>query len=249
MSATTHANWFQTFFEGVAVELWSEFVKHLPTAAEVDYLERQLKVQPGASILDVPCGAGRHSVEFARRGYNVVGVDLSRDSIEAARSSAKAANVPVDFRLADMRTVEGPFDGAFCWGNSFGYLPHHESQQFLRNLARSLKPGARFVLQSHACAESIFPHYGQEDRYQVNDIDFRLNSVYEPEGSVMRTEFSFTRGGKTETRLGWQSIYTSGELCRMLEEAGFKPIDLHKEIDGQAFEIGAPTLLLTAQRA
>src|SRR5438094_40756 len=110
---TSHANWFETFFEGLAVELWSEFVKGAPSAAEVDYLERQLAKKPGAAILDVPCGAGRHSLELARRGYDVTGIDISRESIGAAKAAAEISGLRVDFRVNDMRALTGSYDGAF----------------------------------------------------------------------------------------------------------------------------------------
>jgi SAM-dependent methyltransferase len=244
----SHANWFETFFEGIAVDLWSEVVKNVPSAAEVDYLERQLGKKPGATILDVPCGAGRHSLELARRGYEVVGIDISRESIEAARAAAQAANLNVDFRWADMRSVSGSFDAAFCFGNSFGYLPHADTKQFLSALAKSLKPGSSFVLQTGVVAESLLPNFRKEAWYEIGDIGFRIRNTYELENSALQTEYSFTRNGKTETRLGWQSVYSCGELCRMFADAGLNVVHLHQNIEGQPYEVGAQTLLLTAQR-
>jgi hypothetical protein len=64
----------------------------------------------------------------------------------------------------------------------------------------------------------------------------------------LQTEYSFTRNGKTETRHGWQSIYSSGELCRMFAEAGLNVVHLHGSIDGEPYELGGQTLVLTAQR-
>ena len=244
-----HANWFETFFEGLAVELWSKAAKSFPSAAEVDYLERQLAIKPGATILDIPCGAGRHALELARRGYNVVGVDISKDSIEAARDAAKAAKLAVDFRRADMRSIAGSFDAAYCMGNSFGYFPHADTEQFLAALARALKPGSIFVLQTGAVAETLFPNFQKEKSYQVGDINFRVRNNYEPERGVLQTSYSFSRDGKTETKMGFQSIYSAAELCRMFAEAGLNVLHLHQNIEGQTFEMGGQWLILTAQRA
>jgi SAM-dependent methyltransferase len=248
VNTPSHANWFETFFEGIAVELWSEVVKSVPSAAEVDYLERQLGKKPGASILDIPCGTGRHSLELARRGYDVVGIDISRESIESARAAALKQNLRIDFRWADMRSVTGCFDAAFCFGNSFGYLPHADTKQFLIALAKSLKPGSSFVLQTGIVAESILPNFRKEAWYEIGDIGFRIRNTYELENSALQTEYSFTRNGKTETRLGWQSVYSCGELCRMFAEAGLNVVHLHQSIDGLPYEVGAQQLLLTAQR-
>jgi len=69
--------WFETFFQGVAVEFWNRVVPSAVTLAEVDFLERTLAASPGSRLLDIPCGNARHSVELARRGYRMTGVDLS----------------------------------------------------------------------------------------------------------------------------------------------------------------------------
>lgn len=224
-------------------------MKGAPSAAEVDYLERQLAKRPGAAILDVPCGAGRHSLELARRGYEVTGVDISRESIGAARAAAEISGLKIDFRVGDMRSLAGLFDGSFCWGNSFGYMPHAETKRFLASLVSVLKPGASFVLQLGCVAESLLPHYQKEMFYNVGGIDFQLRHTYEVERSALQTEYKFTRNGKTETKVGWQSIYTSGELCRLLADVGLNVVHMHQNTEGQPYELGSRALILTAQRA
>ena len=89
---------------------------------EVDFLEKALAPHPGASLLDIPCGSGRHSVELARRGYRMTGLDLSADFLKAARARAAEAQAQVDLRHGDMRNpglAAATLDGAFCFGNSF----------------------------------------------------------------------------------------------------------------------------------
>jgi 2-polyprenyl-3-methyl-5-hydroxy-6-metoxy-1,4-benzoquinol methylase len=120
-----HPQWFETFFQGVAVEFWNRVVPPAVTLAEVEFLERTLEPSPGARLLDIPCGNGRHSVELARRGYRMTSVDLSTDFLTVARSQAQHAQVEIDLRPGDMPNLELPaagFDGAFCFGNSFPYL-------------------------------------------------------------------------------------------------------------------------------
>ncbi len=153
-----------------------------------------------------------------------------------------------------MRAITGSYDAAFCWGNSFGYMPHAETKQFLATLARVLKPGASFVLQTGAVAESLLPHLKREAMFHIGEIDFRIRNTYVVETSVLQTEYSFTKNGKTESKLGWQSVYTSGELCRMFAEAGLNAVHLHQNIEGQPFELGSEStphthLILTVQRA
>jgi cyclopropane fatty-acyl-phospholipid synthase-like methyltransferase len=83
-------NWFDGFFEQ---EWLDEIALHLPderTQSQVDFVVERLGLEPGARVLDVACGHGRHSLELARRAFRVTGVDLSPRSLELAREAAQA---------------------------------------------------------------------------------------------------------------------------------------------------------------
>src|SRR3954452_7525693 len=114
--------WWRTFFTGAAVEGWLQATPEEQTQGEADFILKMLQVPPPARLLDVPCGGGRHSLALAARGYRMTGVDLSSDFLAAARAQA-AANSAVTWEQRDMRDLPWPeaFDGAFSFGNSFGY--------------------------------------------------------------------------------------------------------------------------------
>ena len=90
------------------------FTRH--TAVEVDFLEDVLGLAKGTTILDVGCGTGRHSVELARRGYGVTGIDLSAGMLDEARRKAVEARVDVEFVHADATefVAPNPFDAVVC---------------------------------------------------------------------------------------------------------------------------------------
>ena len=69
------STWEQFFDAHAPIYEQNEFTKN--TVREVDFLLEELELPPGASILDVGCGTGRHSIELAKRGYTLTGVDLS----------------------------------------------------------------------------------------------------------------------------------------------------------------------------
>ncbi len=79
-------NWYETFFHGVTLDLWRRAIPPEQTTAEADFLIQNLNCEPGARLLDVPCGNGRLTFELANRGYRVTGVDLAEEFIEEARS-------------------------------------------------------------------------------------------------------------------------------------------------------------------
>lgn len=144
---------------------WEEFFDaHAPvyednvftknTIREVDFLIEELSLPPGGSILDIGCGTGRHSIELAKRGYSVTGLDLSSEMLARAAASAKAAGVNVNWIRSDATHFSLPerYDGAICLcEGAFGLLgqkddPIGQPLSILSNISRSLKPEAKAVL-------------------------------------------------------------------------------------------------------
>ena len=198
----------------------------------------------------MPCGLGRHAIEMAKRGFSVIGLDLSREAIEDARRNGAAAGVEVDWRVADMRDLpwHGELDGAFCLGNSFGYLDPAATRDFLRSLSRSLKAGARFALDYGLAAECILPRLREREWCQVGDIHFLEENRYHAAESCVETTYTFIQNGRTEVKTGLQWVWTVREVRAMLADAGLEVEALFKSPAGEPFEVGAPILLLVARK-
>ena len=81
------------------------------TPAQVDAIVSLLNLRQSDRVLDLACGVGRHSLELARRGYRVVGVDRTEQYLERARRTAAAEGIDVEFVLADMREFCRDEDG------------------------------------------------------------------------------------------------------------------------------------------
>ena len=75
------------------------------TNRQVDFLIKQLQLKGTEKILDLACGFGRHSLEFARRGYDVTGIDITPAYIDYANEQAKKENLNVKFICQDIRTI------------------------------------------------------------------------------------------------------------------------------------------------
>jgi len=120
------------------------------TVQEVDFLVELLHLLPGARILDVGCGPGRHSLALARRGFNPVGVDIAEGFITDAREAAEGERLTAEFRVADARWLEldAEFDAAICFcEGAFGLAGDDAGhRQILAGVSRALRPGATFVL-------------------------------------------------------------------------------------------------------
>ena len=219
-------NWWETFFSGVAVDMWLQAIPEDQSRKEAERLEGLLGVSQGAEILDVPCGAGRLAVVLGERGYHVTGVDWSSESLAHARRSS--ADV-VAWERRDMRDLpwRERFDAAYCVGNSFGYLDDAGNVAFLEAVRRVLKPGARFVLETPMVLENMLQWLQPRPWWKAGDVHLLVENQYDPASSRLNIEYTFVRGGQVESRRGSHRAYSYRELVVLLENAGFS-IDVHE---------------------
>jgi SAM-dependent methyltransferase len=150
---TTEKTTWERFFDAHApVYMDNVFTKN--TLREVDFLLEELSLKPSSSILDIGCGTGRHSVELAKRGYMVTGLDLSAEMLAQAEQGAKAVGVKVNWIHSDATrfSLPGMYDGAICLcEGAFGLLgqgddPISQPLSILCNISRCLKPQAKALL-------------------------------------------------------------------------------------------------------
>jgi SAM-dependent methyltransferase len=243
------SEWYKDFFRGVALDVWRGAVSPEQTRAEADFLEKVLEPPAEARLLDVPCGNGRHSLELASRGYRTTGVDIAEEFVREAQTRA-ASGLQAEFLLGDMRYLpwRSEFDGAFCFGNSFGYTEHEGTVDFLSALSRTLKRGSRFALETGLAAESILPKLQERGWVQINNILFLSARRYEAAESRLYIQYTFARDSKQETREAWQQVYTVAEIRRLLEQAGLGTLALYSSLDQQPYQLGSPRLVLVAEK-
>jgi SAM-dependent methyltransferase len=234
-------------------DFWREAIPPEATSSEVAFLDKVLRLAPGARVLDVPCGHGRHALELARRGCRVTGVDLSADLLGAAREASARDGVAVEWVLRDMRDLpaawEGAFDAAYCAGNAFGYFDDDGNQAFLDAVARTLRPGGRFVLESGWVAESLLPQFRQKLDMKAGGIRFQAENRCDPASGYVENVFTASRGGQTTSRRARHRLYACRQVLEMLDRAGFGAIEIFGSPAGEPFALGSPRLLAVGTRA
>ncbi|HEV2884738.1 MAG TPA: class I SAM-dependent methyltransferase [Pyrinomonadaceae bacterium] len=244
-------DWWENFFHGVALDFWRAAISDEQTTAEAAFIEKQLQLSPGAKVLDVPCGNGRLALTLAARGFQLTGVDLAKEFIEEAKAKSAERDLNIDWYQRDMRDLnwKEEFDGAFCFGNSFGYMDDAANAEFLKALALSIKPAARFVLDAPAVAECVLPNLQPYRLIELGGIKVEIETSYEPDQRRMFNKFAFTRDEKSETRESSQRIYSYQELTDLIEGAGLAIAHSYSSLAGEPFRRDAPRLFLVAVKS
>ena len=243
--------WWQKLFNSpIYFELYEE-ADTRKAVEQVRDIVRLLDLKPPARVLDVPCGYGRHALEFARRGFSVTGVDASEVQIARGREKAEAAGAKVDFRVVDARRLpfEGEFDLAITMFLSFGYFETDEEHLAMLHGARPRsRPGGRFLMESWN-REFEIRYF---DRHQVD----HTGDVVEVEeweydhlkGRLNWTNTAFFPDGRRDS--WWHSIraYTVVEMRALFERAGLRLDAVYGGLGGEPFSIESEDAIFVATR-
>jgi len=200
------------------------------TPEEVDFFEKEINHNRSSLILDIGCGTGRHSLELARRGYMVTGIDLSGTMIKKAVAISKKEKLKIDFHIKDARNFNfrGKYNLAImiCEG-AFPLMEEDEmNYSILRNAFSSLKSGGKLIFTTlnglYPLFHSIkdFVNSGSEQgRSAENSFDlmtFRDHSVYETEDD---------NGKKIMLKCN-ERYYVPSEITWLLKSAGFSKSEI-----------------------
>ncbi len=220
--------------------------------AELDLIVRALDLPPGAPLLDLGCGYGRHAVPLARLGFAVTGLDLSRTSLRQARRSAREAGVRVRWLHRDMRDIPlaDYFPAVICMG-AFGVLEtDEEDPRALIAVRQALMAGGKFLLD-HKNREWQIRHFQPTGRTEM------------PDGALSewRTEIDLIGGYRWDyevfTKLGGarreysvrERLYTLGELETMLKTAGLAVRQAWGDYGGGEYGLDSPRMIVLAEKA
>jgi cyclopropane fatty-acyl-phospholipid synthase-like methyltransferase len=168
------------FFEHGSPYLHHPLLTPERTAEEIDFILSIMDLKPGDNILDIGCGAGRHSIELARRGFNVLGIDPSEAMVESAKERAAGIrNMPefVQLRSENFHRVN-EFEAAICLFTTLGQvIDQEDNRQLLQNAAQSIRPGGYFILEVPQ-REWLESNLKTRERFGEGEIFTEVERIY-----------------------------------------------------------------------
>lgn len=239
-----YKNWFNSpFYHKLYFERDENEAKNF-----IEQLVNYLQPPSGARMLDVACGKGRHSKTLAALGFSVTGIDISPDSIAAARQFEKEN---LDFFVHDMRLpfYANYFDYAFNFFTSFGYFnTRREHDDAIRTIARSLKKGGYFTI------DYLNVHYA-EDHLVHNEVKTIGETAYEIHRWDDDSHF-FKKITVTDPSLKTPFIYTEkvakfspGDFTDMLSYQGLQVQELFGDYTFSKYDVRkTPRLIIVARK-
>jgi SAM-dependent methyltransferase len=232
--------------------------------SEARFAAEVLKLSPGARVLDLACGAGRHMVHLARMGCRVAGLDYSGQLLQAARETLGGRGALV---RADMRAIPfiETFDAVVNFFTSFGYFAERrENEQTVRECARALLPHGGFFID-YVNKRHVIEHIEPESKRRVaaapdsvlgkpqsgsDELEIDEQRWIDAESQRVNKAVTISQEGRRIHEV-FESVqlYEPGEFTAMLERGGLEVEQLYGDYTGAPLNDALPRMIAVGRRA
>lgn len=234
----------KAYYEFLACHLTSERTKK-----EVDFLEVIVPIKRNMLILDLGCGFGRHSIEMAKRGYKVIGLDRSIELLEIAKkiaSEEKLVNLefyPLEYK--NLTQLNYSFDVVLSLYTSFGLNSCKEDREALGEIYKILKPEGKLLIDIEN-REALLRHFIPYSWDIMDKYVLLSEHKFEPEtGYYTSRRIVYNREtGRIKEFLRRIYLYTASELSNLLEDEGFKVLRFIGDYEGHKYHIASHRLIV-----
>lgn len=233
-------NWIKRYYESDHYLSWYSQQGYFDkTQEEVDFIVNQ--AVHGGRVLDVGCGQGRHCLEFAKRGFEAVGIDTSQKLIRQARQAGKG--LPARFILDDARRmskVKGCFDLVVLLFSSFGLHSYTDNCLVIRETCARLKIGGYLFIDVDNIHE--IKRYIASTGGVHTDGNFTERITLDSATNIVQ----WSENWRGQVYRGMYQLYTGEQLSRMLEESGLHVEHLFDSFQGGEYSIKSRRLIVVA---
>lgn len=239
------------FFEGHYKDLWRQIFPEKTTKAEVDFIIESGSLISGNCVLDLMCGYGRHALELAARGMEVTAVDNLESYVDEITEKAEKNNLNINAICADVMALQltTRYDAAICMGNSLQFFNQEDNQKLLGNVSDHMKPGGKFFINSWSLAEIVLQQFREKSWTRIGEAFLLTQSrILENPTRMETNSIIITESGEKEEKAGIDFIYTVQELETMLNQAGFRLIEIFSIPGKKLFIPGDPRAYIIAEK-
>jgi len=241
--------WYKEWFNS---ENYLKVYKHRDESEAkrlVDLIEKHVNLEAQSSVLDMACGAGRHAIAFANKGFKVTAVDLSQRLIKEARKNTLDAGVNINFVLSDILEYETnlQFDLAVNLFTSIGYFENDDENYAVIKKAYSLLKKDGYFVLDYFNKEFLIKNLVPTTIISENGSKITQNRSIS--GNRIVKKISIEKNGSIDEFYESVRLYSFEEMSRMLIQTGF---NIKKEIGdfyGNPFNSGnSPRLIFFAMK-
>lgn len=211
--------WFASWFDSPYYTILYRHRNDAEARTALLNLHAYLNLPPGASVLDLCCGQGRHARTLSELGYKVTGIDLSPASIATAKQLSDSNQ---HFEIQDMRTFEVNqyFDAVFNLFTSFGYFSDRaDNLRVLQRISVHLKEGGTLVID-YLNAFPLIQQAEQMNHLVIDGISFQTRK--EKVGEFIVKHIDVNDGGAQFHFHEQVQLLTLDDFRNILQEAGFE---------------------------
>jgi len=230
---------------------WEAIVNERDTERETDFIESVLSKR--GTTLDLCCGTGRHDIILRKKGWNTIGLDISKNLLTIAKQRMKKEGVNFPLVRADMRHFpfkKQIFDAVICMFTSFGYLPSEsEDMKSFKEVQRTLKKGGKFLLDL-ANKDHIIKVFQEREWAEFEPFYLLERRSLDLQTSQLKSQWTIIKKNTGEVRSLQHDVrlFAFLRLKQMLREAGLKVREVYGGYDKKEFTPDSSRMIVSAER-
>ncbi len=243
-------NFFGDQYLNTHLPMLTEEVNH----QEVNFIENILNLPINSTILDLPCGYGRHSNLLAQRGYKVTGVDYKQEFITLAKKSGVELDVSknVNYILEDMRKInfEQEFDAVLNLFTSFGYFDEADNFKSLQNMSKALKKGGKLVIDCLNREWAIKETLRNKQvwlLYPNNQVFMAMNN-FDIMTSRWISDQIIVNKGKANKVMQSVRLYSYTEFKFLFDQVGLKIVEVYGDNEKNEYTVDSSSMIIVAKK-
>ncbi len=239
-------DWFENWFNTPYYHILYNHRDDKEAEIFIDNLFDRLKIPKQANILDLACGKGRHSIYMNQKGNNVLGVDISHESIKDAK---RYENKQLKFKICDIRqdlSRLGKFDIVTNLFTSFGYFDtEEEHQNTILNISNLLHSKSLFIID-FMNVNKVLNRLITSEIQSREDISFDIKRRIE--GGFIKKDIEFTHGSKNYYFQEKVKALTLQDFKMYFEKSDLDIIDIFGNYHLDTFDLDTSDRLILITR-